>query len=562
MPDSSVKKWTPEAKDRWARLKEEIIQAAPGLGIDQIGFTTADPFLLLKERLLEHRMRGYESGFEERDIDKRVHPELLLENPQSILAIAIAYPSKLQDPPKSEPGAYRGILARSAWGEDYHHVLRNRLARLETFIRERVPEARIESMVDTGALSDRAVAERAGIGWSAKNCSIISPELGSWIYLGEMITNIPFPPDTPITEDCGDCTLCIDACPTGALVGPGQLNSQRCVSFLTQTKGILSEEFMNKIGNRLYGCDTCQIVCPKNRGKNWTHQVELQPDPELVKPLLIPLLSLSNKEFKDKYGQNAASWRGKKPIQRNAIIALGNFKDHSAVPHLQNVLRDDPRFELRATAAWALGKIGGEESMQVIEEALRMESDSQVLEALQQANAKQGGADVVLFYSEIDSPLGTLTLCSSVKGLCHLEFGSFADCESSLMGWAQRWYDKGTAWVENRKFLQPVREQLEQYFAGERQTFELKLDVHGTDFQKKVWEALTEIPYNEVCSYKQIAERIGQPKAVRAVGGANNKNPIPVIVPCHRVIGANGDMVGYGGGLDRKDILLKLERKS
>lgn len=342
----------------WRLLKEEIKAAASSLGIDKIGFTTADPFTDLKEILLQHREKGFESGFEEPDIEKRVHPELSFENPRSILSIAIAYPSKLVNPPRSEKGAYRGIISRSAWGKDYHHVLRERLSRLEKFIQERVPDARLESMVDTGALVDRAVAERSGIGWVGKNCAIITPEWGSWVFLGEMITNIPFPPDKPILEDCGDCTLCIDACPTGALVGPGQLNSSRCVSFVTQTKGLVDDEMKKKIGNRLYGCDTCQVVCPKNKGKHWDHHPELQPDHEVVKPLLIPLLTMSNKEFKEKFGESAASWRGKKPIQRNAIIALGNFKDQTAIPVLKDLMQNDPRPEIRETCAWALEQLG------------------------------------------------------------------------------------------------------------------------------------------------------------------------------------------------------------
>lgn len=131
-------------------------------------------------------------------MDKRTIPALPSgETPLSILAIAVAYPSKMENPPKSEPGARRGILARASWGQDYHHVLREALGKLEAFIRERVPDAVLESMVDTGVLVDRAVAERAGIGFSAKNCAIISPKWGSWIYLGEMVTNIPFPRMNP-----------------------------------------------------------------------------------------------------------------------------------------------------------------------------------------------------------------------------------------------------------------------------------------------------------------------------------------------------------------------------
>lgn len=373
----------------WAALKEEIKRAAPSLGIDDVGFATAEPFLYLKTLLQEHRERGYESGFEEPDLDKRTIPALSSgEQPLSIIAIAVAYPSKMENPPKSEPGSRRGILSRSAWGRDYHLVLREALERLEAFIRERVPDAVLESMVDTGVLVDRAVAERAGIGFSGKNCAIISPKWGSWIYLGEMVTNLPFPPDTPVAEGCGDCTKCIDACPTGALVGPGELNAQACVSYLTQTKGFLEDRYMEKIGNRLYGCDTCQIVCPHNRGKSWTHRPELLPDPEQAKPLLLPILDLSNREFKEKFGSSAAAWRGRKPIQRNAVIALGNFKEAAAVPKLREVLLDDPRPELRAAAAWALGRIGGEAAREALEEALPREQDAEAAERVNRALAK------------------------------------------------------------------------------------------------------------------------------------------------------------------------------
>ncbi|MBD0382346.1 tRNA epoxyqueuosine(34) reductase QueG [Paenibacillus sedimenti] len=369
----------------WRAIKQEIVEAASSLGIDKVGFTTAEPFTELKDILLQHREKGYESGFEEPDIEKRVRPELSFESPKSIIAIAVAYPSKLQNPPRSEPGAYRGIISRTSWGRDYHDVLRDRLAKLEAFIAERVPDARMQSMVDTGVLVDRAVAERAGIGWGGKNCAVITPEWGSWVYLGEIITNIPFPADTSIMDQCGDCTICIDACPTGALVGPGQLNSSSCISFITQTKGYVEDEYKLKIGNRLYGCDTCQIVCPKNKGMNWTHQPELQPDPEKVKPLLVPLLTMTNKEFKEQYGSLAASWRGKKPIQRNAIIALGNFKDRTAVPILSELLHSDQRPEIRATAAWALGRIGGEEAAEALGQAAAREQEAAVLKDIEKA---------------------------------------------------------------------------------------------------------------------------------------------------------------------------------
>ncbi|WP_019421000.1 tRNA epoxyqueuosine(34) reductase QueG [Paenibacillus sp. OSY-SE] len=545
---------------RWHQLKQEIIEAAPSLGIDQVGFTTADPFIELKARLQHSVDQGYASGFEEPDLEKRTRPELLLEEARSIIAIAVAYPSKLEGAPKSKHGAYRGLFARTAWGMDYHHVLRDRLQRLEAFIRERVAdtELRMKSMVDTGELSDRAVAERAGIGFSGKNCSIISPQWGSWIYLGEMITNIPFPPDHPVTEDCGDCTRCLDACPTSALVGPGQLNAQLCISFQTQSKDTLSHEMMVKMGNRLYGCDTCQIVCPKNKGMNWTHHEEMQPDPEQAKPLLVPMLELSNRQFKEQFGTSAASWRGKKPIQRNAIVALGNFRDRSAVPALRTLLVSDTRPEIRATAAWALGQIGGPEAWQTLQQAQKREEDETVQQAIQEAEQQFATHVEPLYVQEMDSPVGPLTLAATATGLFAIEFGGVLEMAEALQARAARDYGK-VALQRHPERLQETCRQLEEYFAGERQTFELTLDLQGTTFQKEVWRALMDIPYGETRSYKQIAEAIGNPKAVRAVGGANNRNPISIVVPCHRVIGANGQLVGYGGGMNKKEILLQLE---
>ncbi|PZP89349.1 MAG: tRNA epoxyqueuosine(34) reductase QueG, partial [Staphylococcus epidermidis] len=166
-------------------------------------------------------------------------------------------------------------------------IMRKRLDKLADFIKEKVPDVEIQSMVDTGVLSDRAVAERAGLGFTGRNGFVISPELGTWSYLGEMLVSIPFEPDDPLLDSCGDCTICVDRCPTGALVGNGQLNSQKCISFLTQTKGYLQDEYRYKIGNRLYGCDTCQQVCPKNRGINTQHD-DIVLEPEILKALNDP----------------------------------------------------------------------------------------------------------------------------------------------------------------------------------------------------------------------------------------------------------------------------------
>ncbi|OWA35141.1 tRNA epoxyqueuosine(34) reductase QueG [Saccharibacillus sp. O16] len=634
----------------WEALKQEIIEAAPSLGIDDIGFAAADPFLSLRVRLEQHRAKGYESGFEEPDLDKRTYPALSHEDPQSLIAIAVAYPSKLENAPKSEPGRTRGMMARSAWGRDYHHVLREAMQRLIAFIKERVPWANVVDMVDTGVLSDRAVAHRAGIGFQGKNCMIISPKYGSWIYLGELITNIPFAPDQEVQEDCGDCTRCIDACPTGALVGPGELNAQRCVSFLTQTKGLLTEEFMMKIGNRLYGCDTCQIVCPKNKGKHWPHHDQLQPDPEKAKPLLLPLLDLSNRQFKEQFGETAAAWRGRGPIQRNAVIALGNFKDEAALPKLIEVLGSDPRPVMRGTAAWSIGRIGGSAAEEALLAAQTLEQDEEVLERISLALSEvregrrprpakgdpsrrgrasepdvrlggseagagadevaqgeagagadevaqgeagagadevaQGeagsGADEVaptqalraaappapallvaepLVYDEMQSPIGPLVLTASGSGLCRVDFGTFDDVSAKLTLWAKRWFGRGAEIVRRPDSIKPYKKQLFEYLTGRREGFDLPLDLRGTPFQVEVWRALGQIGYGEKVSYKHIAEAVGRPTAVRAVGGANNRNPLPLILPCHRVVGTNGKLVGYAGGLDIKEKLLAIEER-
>ncbi|WP_404448779.1 tRNA epoxyqueuosine(34) reductase QueG [Sutcliffiella horikoshii] len=365
------------------KLKEEIITYSKEIGIDKIGFASAGVFTGLKERLIAQQELNYQSGFEEPDIEKRTNPKLLVPKAKSIIAIALAYPSKMKDAPRSTREDRRGIFCRASWGTDYHEILREKLRLLEAFIKERHPQAIIKSMVDTGELSDRAVAERAGIGWSGKNCAIITPEFGSYVYLGEMLTTIPFEPDTPLEDNCGSCNKCVEVCPTGALVQGGQLDSNKCIAFLTQTKGFLAEEYRTKLGNRLYGCDTCQTVCPENKGKDFHLHPEMEPDPEIVKPKLKPLLTISNREFKENFGKISGSWRGKKPIQRNAIIALAHYKDTSAIPDLLNLLQNDPRPVIRGTAAWALGKIGDTQALETMEKLKATEKDSEVLKELE-----------------------------------------------------------------------------------------------------------------------------------------------------------------------------------
>lgn len=370
------------------QLKEQVIAYSKTIGIDKIGFTTADPFTELKNRLIRQQELGFQSGFEEPVIEKRVTPSLLLQEPRSIISIALAYPSKMKVRVEGRKGERRGFFSRASWGLDYHHILRDRLKKLEEFILAKVPEARLKSMVDTGELSDRAVAQRAGIGWSGKNCGVITPEFGSYVYLGEMITSIPFAPDTPMEDQCGSCTACLDACPTGALVQGGQINAQSCIAFLTQTKGVIPEEFRDKIGNRVYGCDSCQTSCPVNKGKDFHFHEEMEADPEIAKPLLRPMLKMSNREFKNKFGHVSGSWRGKKPIQRNAIISLAHFKDETSIPDLIDILENETSPVLKETAAWALGKIGGDTALAALEKVKAVEADINVKSEIEKSLLK------------------------------------------------------------------------------------------------------------------------------------------------------------------------------
>lgn len=270
------------------------------------------------------------------------------------------------------------MFARASWGVDYHTLLNRRLAILEDYIKSLDPSIECRSMVDTGVLSDREVARRSGLGYIGKNGFVINPELGTYSYLGEMITSYPFPPDEELIDSCGDCNLCVDRCPTGALVGNGQLDSQKCISFLTQTKGFLPDEYRGKIGNRLYGCDTCQQVCPRNKGINTDHHADIVLEPEILKPELTGLLEISNRDFKETYGHLAGVWRGKKPIQRNAIIALAHFREESAVDTLKRVAENDPRPVIKGTAYWAIGRILGDRALDYINERYKMETDEAV----------------------------------------------------------------------------------------------------------------------------------------------------------------------------------------
>ena len=345
-------------------IKEEIINLAKEIGISKIGFTTADDFDYLEKSLRLAVEEGRNSGFEHKNIEERIKPKLSLASAKTIISIAVAYPHKLKQQPQKT--AYkRGKFTPNSWGLDYHYVLQDKLDRLAKGIEELTADFEYKGMVDTGALVDTAVAQRAGIGFIGKNGLVISKEFGSYMFLGELITNLDIEPDQPVDYGCGDCNRCVTACPTSCLIGDGSMNAKRCLSFQTQDKGVMDLEFRKKIKTVIYGCDICQICCPYNKGLDNPLATEI--DPDLSHPELLPFLELSNGQFKEKFGHVAGSWRGKNILQRNAIMALANANDRSAIPKLLEIIDQGQNPIHVATAIWALCQLVREVHPEMIE---------------------------------------------------------------------------------------------------------------------------------------------------------------------------------------------------
>lgn len=357
-------------------IKEEIIKLSKEIGISKIGFTTADDFDYLEKSLRLAVEEGRNSGFEHKNIEERIKPKLSLASAKTIISIAVAYPHKLKQQPQKT--AYkRGKFTPNSWGLDYHYVLQDKLDRLAKGIEELTADFEYKGMVDTGALVDTAVARRAGIGFIGKNGLVISKEFGSYMFLGELITNLDIEPDQPVDYDCGDCNRCVTACPTSCLIGDGTMNAKRCLSFQTQDKGIMDLEFRKKIKTVIYGCDICQICCPYNKGLDNPLATEI--DPELAHPELLPFLELSNGQFKEKFGHIAGSWRGKNILQRNAIIALANANDRSAIPKLLEIIDKGQNPIHIATAIWALSQLVREASPEMIEIVLAVKNPTEAI---------------------------------------------------------------------------------------------------------------------------------------------------------------------------------------
>lgn len=285
-----------------------------------------------------------------------------LPGARSIVAVALSYfyrPTCVDcgDFTPESPGP-RGRVSRFAWGLDYHIVMERKLRTLASWLKE---ETNCDSLAcaDTGPMRDRAAAQLSGIGWYGKNCMIIVPSYGSWVVLGELITTADLTPDAPTTIDrCGSCELCMKACPTGAIVKPFMLDANRCISHLTQMKGSAPVELRRMIGDRVYGCDVCQDVCPQNRNALPTMENDfICAVPPGRRPALIPLARMTQEEFKRDISTNTMAWIRRTRLRRNAIVALGNSGSALAAPVLTECLADKDSV-IREHAEWALAQIG------------------------------------------------------------------------------------------------------------------------------------------------------------------------------------------------------------
>ncbi len=339
-------------------LEERIKQFAHDLGFELAGIapaTLADSFDRLKE-WLDHGYAG-EMSYMYRQAEARRHPSSILPQVRSVVMVGMNYNnrgSKIEDR-ESTP---MGKVARYAQGLDYHGVLWRKLNQLWERIQAEVPGCRGRGVVDTAPLLERDFARRAGLGWFGKNTMLLNKRLGSFFFLGALLLDIELQADSPHeTSHCGTCTACLDACPTGAFVGPGQLDSRRCISYLTiELRGPIPEELREPMGDWLFGCDVCQEVCPWNRKAPPGIEPDLQPRAELEALDPIEMLGLSAEEFRQRFRGTALTRAKRSGLLRNAAIVLGNRGDPAALPALRRSLTD-PEPLVREAAQWAIDRI-------------------------------------------------------------------------------------------------------------------------------------------------------------------------------------------------------------
>jgi epoxyqueuosine reductase len=287
----------------------------------------------------------------ERTRRERVDPPRLLPGARAAVAVALSYHTSSDD--ESAPGRMR--VARYAAGSDYHEVMRPRLEALARFIESAGGVGvRSRAAVDTSAVLERDLAARAGLGWFGKNTNLLTPSLGSWFFIGVVLTTAEPAFDDAVADRCGTCMACLDACPTGAFRAPYALDARRCIAYLTiEHRGDIDEALRPLIGEWGFGCDVCQDVCPWNRKAATTREPSFVP-PNVPAPET--LLALDDAAFRERF-RHTALWRARRSgLRRNAAIVLGNRGDTAAVPALRAAMADDDPV-VRAAAEWALSRL-------------------------------------------------------------------------------------------------------------------------------------------------------------------------------------------------------------
>jgi epoxyqueuosine reductase len=329
--------------------QSELESLAAELGIDVVGAAPAEPYESTEAHIRERRARGLfaRMRFTMAQPDVSCHPENLLPGARTVVSAALCYFA-----PAPEPGPGEGKLPRYTW-KDHYADLRAKLERLG----ERLG-GRYRVLVDENQHVDREGAVRAGVGFYGKNTMLITRRYGSWVVLGTLVTDVEVEPSPPLALDCGSCTLCIEACPTGALDEPGVLDSTRCLSYWTQAPRSIPDDYREELGVQAYGCDICQDVCPWNRGIEKRRAAE--PLPEDAEPVisLLEWLQASDETLRTRYDRLYYPRNDPRYLRRNALVAAGNSGDPSLAPAVA-AYEDDEDELLREHAQWALARLDG-----------------------------------------------------------------------------------------------------------------------------------------------------------------------------------------------------------
>ena len=304
-------------------LTEQIKTKALELGFHKIGIATAEALSEEGDRLQEWLARGYQASMQwmEKNTEKRIDPRNIVRDAQSVISVAVNYYTPFQHRSANDEGK----ISRYAWGDDYHDIVTERIQLLFDCIKQMEPAMEGRYYVDTGPVMDKVWAAKAGIGWQGKHTNLITKEYGSWVFLGEIITNLKLDADTPMEDFCGSCTACIDACPTDAIREPYIVDSNKCISYLTiEHRGQIAESLGRNFEQWVYGCDICQDVCPWNRFQQESGDKEFQPREWNKNPQLEELQNISQEEFIRRFKGSPIKRTKREGIIRNAAVVQKN----------------------------------------------------------------------------------------------------------------------------------------------------------------------------------------------------------------------------------------------